>query len=234
VIDQNVIDAMKAAGIPADKILSVVEDALRRDGEVRAERREADRIRKRESRAAEKQARTTVASNLSDGHTRTAADAADTVSPKEIPPTPPKEITPSDIPPATPKGVSAPKPTPRSELAAVLSPLQADAVVAHRQRIGKPMTPHGAHILAAKFARCPDPDAAADAMVANGWQGFEPEWMARNQPRAGPGGKLSPKDHFTNLAIEIINGQNRDDRGPDGHRDDAPGLPVRAIEYHRG
>lgn len=185
-IDKNIITAMKAAGIPAEQILSVVEDALRREEEIKAGRREVDRVRKRRERATEKQARTTVASEASDGQTRTATDGADTVSPKEIPPTPPKEITPSDIPPATPKGVSAPKPTPRSELLAVLSQVQADAVVAHRQRIGKPMTPHAAHLLAAKFAKCPNPDEAADAMVANGWQGFEPHWMDRQSARAGP------------------------------------------------
>jgi hypothetical protein len=234
-IDQNVIDAMKAAGIPAEQILSVVEDALRRDAEIKAGRRELDRLRKRESRATEKQTRTTVASSLSVGQTRTNADTldnADTVSPKEISPTPPKEITPSDIPPATPKGVSAPKPTPRSELGAVLDPVHTEAVIAHRQRIGKPMTAHAAHLLAGKFARCPNPDAAADAMVANGWQGFEPEWMDRSQPRAGPRGKPSPMDHFKNLAIEISDGKAGNDGSLGGNWDDAPGIPVRAIEHH--
>lgn len=79
------------------------------------------------------------------------------------------------------------KPTPRSELLSVLSPTQAGAVIEHRQRIGKPLTVRAAHLLAGKFGRCPRPDDAADAMVSNGWQGFEPEWLeSRSQPRAGP------------------------------------------------
>lgn len=85
-IDQNVIEAMKAAGIPAEQILSVVEDALRRDAEIKAERREADRIRKRESRAAEKLAKSTVASAVSDGQNRIPADSADTPSSPEVSP----------------------------------------------------------------------------------------------------------------------------------------------------
>lgn len=73
------------------------------------------------------------------------------------------------------------KPTPRAELLAILDEDHADAVVDHRQRARKPLTVHAARLLAEKFSRCADPNAAADAMVANGWQGFEPEWMENRQ-----------------------------------------------------
>ena len=116
-IDPNVIDAMLAAGCTAEQIAAVVKADARADAEKVAARREADRIRKRESRSREKQDKTTFASDLSRGQTVTARDAVDTVSPKEIPPTPPKEITPSRITPSTPTGSS---PTPRAELEAVL------------------------------------------------------------------------------------------------------------------
>lgn len=77
--------------------------------------------------------------------------------------------------------------TPRSELLSVLDQSRADAVLDHRQRIRKPLTAHAAKLLAGKFARCSDPNAAADAMIANGWQGFEPEWLeSRSVPRGQP------------------------------------------------
>ena len=79
------------------------------------------------------------------------------------------------------------KSTPRSELETVLDADHAAAVVDHRQRLRKPLTARAAHLLAGKFAKAPDPNAAADAMVANGWQGFEPEWLesrAKPQQRA--------------------------------------------------
>lgn len=73
---------------------------------------------------------------------------------------------------------------PRGELLKVLDPERADAVVDHRRCIRKPLTAHAAKLLAGKFAECPDPNAAADAMISNGWQGFEPEWMERRQGTA--------------------------------------------------
>jgi len=80
----------------------------------------------------------------------------------------------------TPNGVigaDAPKQSPRGELLTTLDAEHAQAVVEHRQKIKKPLTVHAAKLLAGKFRRCPDPNAAADTMIANGWQGFEPEWL---------------------------------------------------------
>lgn len=73
-------------------------------------------------------------------------------------------------------------PTPRQALSAVLDDEHAAAVVEHRQRLKKPLTGHGAKILAGKLGRCPEPNAAADEMIANGWLRVEPEWLDR---RAG-------------------------------------------------
>lgn len=74
---------------------------------------------------------------------------------------------------ATPSGAAAIK----TELASVLDPLHVAAVIDHRQRLRKPLTAHAAHLLAAKFAMCVDANEAADTMISNGWQGFEPAWM---------------------------------------------------------
>lgn len=78
------------------------------------------------------------------------------------------------------------KDTPRAALMAILDETHAAAVVEHRQRIRKPLTAYAAAKLADKFAQCPDPNAAADKMIGNGWQGFEPEWMNRPDARGSP------------------------------------------------
>jgi hypothetical protein len=77
-----------------------------------------------------------------------------------------------------------PEPTCRSELEAVLDPEHAAAVLDHRQRIRRPLTPHAAKLLAGKFAQCPEPNRAADEMIAQGWQGFDPQWL--NGSSRGP------------------------------------------------
>lgn len=91
------------------------------------------------------------------------------------------------------------KRTAREELETVLDAERSEAVIEHRQRIRKPLTAHAAKLLAGKFAQCPDPNAAADAMIANGWQGFDPQWLtnratqnsAQQQPRHDPFDRLA-------------------------------------------
>lgn len=104
---------------------------------------------------------------------------------------------PMDMPNGMP-GVSQPTPTPThkeepkgskktegfAELIAVLDDAHASAVIEHRRKIKKPLTSHAAKLLAGKFAKTRDPNAAADAMIAGGWQGFEPEWMDRQKATA--------------------------------------------------
>jgi len=65
-----------------------------------------------------------------------------------------------------------------TELETVLDPEHAAAVVEHRQKIRHPMTVRAAKALAGKFAQCPNPNAAADTMLARGWRGIEPEWLS--------------------------------------------------------
>lgn len=72
------------------------------------------------------------------------------------------------------------------ELLAVLDSERARAVIEHRKAIRRPLTPHAAKLLARKLALVPNPNMAADAMIGNGWQGFEPHWMEnRNTGRGG-------------------------------------------------
>lgn len=78
------------------------------------------------------------------------------------------------------------KETPRNELLRVLDDERAAAVIDHRQRIRKPLTARAAKLLAGKFAKCRDPNDAADAMIANGWQGFELEWLENRRTSERP------------------------------------------------
>lgn len=84
------------------------------------------------------------------------------------------------------KGTAVAAPTPKSELASVLDDLHVKAVIDHRQRLRKPLTAHAAHLLAARLAACPDPNAAADLMVVKGWQSIEASWLEQQQARAPP------------------------------------------------
>jgi hypothetical protein len=87
-------------------------------------------------------------------------------------------------------------PTPASELEAVLDEEHARAVVDHRQRLRKPLTAYAARKLAREFAKAPDPNAAADAMIVNGWQGFELSWLENRRTPSrhatSPPGRMSP------------------------------------------
>jgi hypothetical protein len=83
--------------------------------------------------------------------------------------------------------IPVPKTTPRLELEAILDPEHAAAVIDHRQRLGSGLTAHAAKLLAAEFAKCADPNAAADVMIARGWRGFKPKWLEeRHNGPAGP------------------------------------------------
>lgn len=106
--------------------------------------------------------------------------------------------------------------TPLAELRVVLDEVRAKAVVDHRQRIRKPLTAHAAKLLAGKFAQCPDPNGAADVMIGNGWQGFEPDWLNRPTARGSP----APGKPLT--AQQILKAQRESYR----HDEPTPDRPV--------
>lgn len=82
--------------------------------------------------------------------------------------------------------------TPKEALEAILDPAHAAEVVNHRQRIRKPLTAYAAQLLAAQFAKCPDPNAAADQMITAGWQGFKPEWVQPKPPASHGARRYTP------------------------------------------
>lgn len=155
--------------------------------------RTAEALSKQPTSSVDEQAERRRAKDRERKRLRNSAESAESAeappSDKEKSPTPPKEI---NSPRETNRAREA---TPRDELQAVLDADRAKAVIDHRQRIRKPLTPRAAQLLASKFARCPDPNAAADAMIANGWQGFEPDWIERRGAgRGAPPPK--PKSEF--------------------------------------
>jgi len=109
--------------------------------------------------------------------------------PRDINSTPSSSPSPSslrsDVSAVAPK---KPKPADLDVLEILETCLSAETardLVAHRKAKKSPMTAGAAKALAKSFAAFGDPEAAAAAMMANGWQGFNPEWM-HNQARAGP------------------------------------------------
>lgn len=192
-------------------------------------RRGKDRERKRKSRGSHAE----VTGNSTD----TARNSADTVSPKEKSPLhPPKEITPSLSSEANASSDS--KRTPADELATVLDRDRAEAVVAHRKALRKPLTQRAAQLMAGSLAACPDPAAAADMMLEKGWLTAKPEWMAN---ATGPPGRRSQNGAAAaaiTLIGEYLNGQPYDPFAAPGPGDaggtDAGPAPDAGSPHERG
>lgn len=167
-----------AAGLTTDQIAIVMEMMERDARAAEAAAAEADEQRKAKGRERWRRWKETNGTNVSKRLPTTANDLRGGDARVEVK-TSNSEIEPQEK-----------KDTPRAALEAVLDETRAAAVLEHRQRLRKPLTAHAAKLLAGKFAACPDPNAAADKMVGNGWQGFEPEWMTRPDPRGSPASKL--------------------------------------------
>jgi hypothetical protein len=166
------------AGLSGDGLLRVVESIEEDSGPSKtagARRQERYRMRHRD--------RGNVTRDVTSDVTRDTPPPLD--APPSFPPHPPNN---PPLNPPLPIEVPAGKPpanSPKTELLASLDEARAQAVIDHRQKIRKPLTAHAAKLLAGKFAGCPDPNAAADMMIANGWQGFEAGWV-ENRGATGP------------------------------------------------
>lgn len=65
------------------------------------------------------------------------------------------------------------------ELKLVLQDETAEQVIEHRKALKKPLTTLAAKLLAKKLAETQNPNAAAETMIANGWQGFDASWLEK-------------------------------------------------------
>jgi hypothetical protein len=108
-------------------------------------------------------------------------------------------------------------PSPRDELEKVLDPEHAAAVIDHRQRLRKPLSPHAAKLLAAKFAAFPDANAAADRMIEAGWSKIEPHWGQDRPNSTAPPKKKTIGDIFRDDAkrMGLIPNDNPPDTTPE-------------------
>lgn len=170
-----ILEPLVAAGVDAQTILATVRAWEAQQTDALEQRRASDRERQARKRGSHVTSRDVTVTVSSRGGVARGEDNLQT-----------KNYT----------GQEEKKKTPRDELAAVLDPEHAAAVVDHRQSMRKPLTAYAARQLAAKMAKCQDPNAAADEMISNGWQGFKPEWLeSRSSPQhratAPPGRTVS-------------------------------------------
>ncbi len=109
----------------------------------------------------------------------------------------------------------------QSELMKVLDQDHTAAVIDHRKALKKPLTVRAAQLLAGQFSKCPDPNAAADAMIAHGWQGFDPQWLQNRQQvaqqRANP---ASRKLTHTDIWADALREEGILPNEPDSHSTD--------------
>jgi len=196
------VQTMAESGCSAEQIARVVaaaEAARALELEAKRERRRAGNAeRQRQKRIRDKEVTPCHGVTERDGALHDVTERDNLPSDKEKSPTPSKENNsyPPTISPLRSEIVGAPdKPAPKKPkpndvevleiLESCLTPQTAADLVAHRKAKKSPITAGAARALTKSFIAFGDPEAAASAMMANGWQGFNPEWM-RNQARAGP------------------------------------------------
>ena len=71
-------------------------------------------------------------------------------------------------------------------LSECMSEQTAKDLIAHRQKLRKPLTARAAKLLAKDFVAYGNAEEAAEMMIKNGWQGFHPTWVTNQAARAGP------------------------------------------------
>jgi len=126
-------------------------------------------------------------------------------------------------------------PTARQILLECLSAESADAVLAHRRAMRRPLTARAAQLLAKGFLATADPNAAADMMIERGWQGFKPEWFdnarrSNGQQRSGKGSIVEAGRRLTARLVAEREERELRARNSGGEGDDA----VRLLPSQRG
>lgn len=100
-----------------------------------------------------------------------------------------------------------------------LSPKTSADLIEHRKAKRAPLTPRAAELLAKQFRDYGNPEAAAEAMIMNGWQGFYPQSAdkqirAGRMPRAGPGGRSNgTTEALAGFLEDDLNGYSTSETG---------------------
>jgi len=129
--------------------------------------------------------------------------------------------------------------TPREILLECLSPETADDVLAHRKAMRRPLTGRAAQLLAKGFLATADPNAAADMMIARGWQGFKPEWFdnerrSNGQQQQGQSRRRSLSDVAPDFIKRIDEKFAYLDEVRPAHGGEESGPTVRMLQPERG
>jgi uncharacterized protein YdaU (DUF1376 family) len=101
----------------------------------------------------------------------------------------------------------------RDELLEVLDAEHADAVIAHRRQ-KHPLTAYAAKQLARALGKAPNPNDAADVMIAQGWRGFRLSWYQNLDQRGGPQGLSRTQQAIKKHLEEICDEEPTSQDGP--------------------
>jgi len=185
---------MLAAGLTVEQALIAVEamEQAKDGGQSSAARRQAAYRARQKAKAV-----TRDVTSITNVTTVTDASPLNDVEPNLVT----VEVSLNPPPPYSPP---APKKSERQDVLSafdgMLTPDRAEAVVAHRSKLRKPLTVHAARLLAKQFAKAGDPNEAADTMIARGWQGYEPAWANGQRQNGPPGGSRKGTGFLDGLA----------------------------------
>lgn len=163
------------------QMLADVEQATKAEGNAAIETRRAN-DRERKSRQRHGKSRDVTGQDVTERDTPPSPSL-----PPQTPPTrphPPENNTPAREGPAKMGRSQASKCFDKAQiveaLATVLDAEHAEAVADYRTMGRKDkFSLYAAQQLAKELAKAPDPNGGADAMIRNGWQGFEAHWLER-------------------------------------------------------
>jgi len=190
-LNPDTIRKLGALGLSLEQIAGVIE-VMNAEADVGKEKARARWRKWKEGQSSNVGKRLQTEANVSNQLTRGDARGEDNLLPKKI--TGQEENK---------------KDTPQAALESVLDAEHASALVEHRQKLRKPLTAYAARKLATQLGEWSNPNEAADAMLANGWQGFKPDWMRNGSRATGPPKPMSIGEMFREDARQngILNDQ---------------------------
>jgi hypothetical protein len=192
----TLIRQMSEAGAPAEAIALAVE-AIEAAGAKDADRRAKQASRKARSRAVAGQERDSDVTVTGQGCDSPPSPALSPQTPQPHPHPPENKLPAREE--QSPMGRSEAskcfdKTLITQALGQVLDAEHAEAVADYRTKGRKDkFSLYAAGLLAKELAKAEDPNAAADAMIRNGWQGFEADWLHKRQNLRVVNGQGPPK-----------------------------------------
>lgn len=109
---------------------------------------------------------------------------------------------------------------PQEILETCLSAETAHDLIAHRKALKKPMTVGAAKALAKSMTEFGDAELVAQTIMARGWTGFKPEWMAN--ARAGPGPHRNGNNGYSIMFEAVENNAKPHKNLPGSNGEKAP------------